>query len=98
MPKDFILYVQDKTLFDTLLDVAQERTKQNVKWGQQNHDDLMWTAILGEEVGEACQEVLTEVWGKENGGGHGDLREELVQVAAVAVAWIEAIDRRNPDA
>lgn len=96
MPKDYKLYCESKTLFDALLDVSQERTKQNVKWGEQNHDDLMWTAILGEEVGESCQEVLTQIWGKQNGGGHGNLREELVQVAAVAVAWIEAIDRREP--
>lgn len=40
--------------------------------------------ILIEEVAEAI-------------GAHDDdaLREELVQVAAVAVAWIEAIDRRK---
>jgi hypothetical protein len=54
----------------------------------------MWNAILSEEVGESAQEVLTLEWGEEAGGGHGNLREELVQVAAVAVAWIEAIDRR----
>jgi hypothetical protein len=30
-----------------------------------------------------------------SGNGHGDAREELVQVAAVAAAAIEAIDRRK---
>lgn len=40
--------------------------------------------ILGEEFGEVCNATF--------GDGVGDLREELVQVAAVAVAWIEAID------
>ena len=47
---------------------------------------LSWAAILQEEVSEAVE-----------AGGEGDqvaLRKELVQVAAVAVAWIEAIDRR----
>ena len=43
-----------------------------------------YAAILGEEVGEAFAET-----------DPARLREELVQVAAVAVAWIEAIDRRG---
>lgn len=48
---------------------------------------LDWTGILLEEVYEA----LTEA-------DPAKLRAELVQVAAVAVAWVEAIDRRTqPD-
>lgn len=43
-----------------------------------------WSEILIEEVAEALEEVGDDV----------KLREELVQVAAVTVAWIEAIDRR----
>ena len=46
-------------------------------------DGATWAAILAEEVGEAFQER-----------DEAKLRTELVQVAAVAVAWIEAIDRR----
>jgi hypothetical protein len=42
-----------------------------------------WKHILREEFLEAMAEEDPE-----------QLREELVQVAAVAVAWIEAIDRR----
>lgn len=45
-----------------------------------------WLDILCEEVAEAADEAFD---------GHTKrLRAELVQVAAVAVAWIEAIDRR----
>ncbi len=44
---------------------------------------LTWSHILVEEVAEAIEEQDPE-----------RLREELVQVAAVAVSWIEAIDRR----
>ena len=77
-----------------LEDVSDERDRQDEKWGVQNHLDLTWNAIIMEELGEAAQEVLTQQFGV-MGKGHGDLREELVQVAAVAVAWIEAIDRRN---
>jgi NTP pyrophosphatase (non-canonical NTP hydrolase) len=67
-----------------------ERHAQDAKWGEQNHDDFIWTAILTEEVGEAAQAALHAKF-----GGHGDLREELVQVAAVALAWLECMDRRG---
>lgn len=43
-----------------------------------------WLDILLEEVGEASAE-----------SNPVRLRAELVQVAAVAVAWVEAIDRRG---
>lgn len=43
-----------------------------------------WAAILVEEVSEAVDAI----------GDDAALRAELVQVAAVAVAWVEAIDRR----
>lgn len=93
-----------------LPEVAYERASQDAKWGQQNHKDgtgsasdrqlskaarsltdyrakngtLAWRQILDEEVREAFAESDTD-----------NLREELIQVAAVAVAWVEAIDRRN---
>lgn len=77
-----------------LSDIDGERGRQNAKWGEQNHTDPLWLAIATEELGEAAQEVLTEEFGTA-GNGHGDLREELVQCAAVLVAWIECIDRSN---
>lgn len=43
-----------------------------------------WRDILLEEVAESLAE-----------DNPGELREELIQVAAVAVAWVEAIDRRG---
>jgi NTP pyrophosphatase (non-canonical NTP hydrolase) len=70
----------------------QERNRQDLKWGEQNHNDFTWMAILMEEVGE---------WSKESLRAHFDrntspnLREEAVQVAAVALAIIESIDRRQ---
>jgi hypothetical protein len=93
-----------------LADVAAERQAQDDKWGSnrdfpdgtggsfaaslrdtaQRLTDRMaqegtttWKHILREEFLEAMAEEDPE-----------QLREELVQVAAVAVAWIEAIDRR----
>jgi hypothetical protein len=43
-----------------------------------------WLDVLLEEIAEAFEETDPE-----------KLRAELVQVAAVTVAWIEAIDRRG---
>ena len=67
--------------------IIAERGAQDVKWGQQNHDDYIWLAILMEEVGEAAQAILQEQ-------GVERVRGELVQSAAVIVAWLEATDRR----
>lgn len=90
-------------------EIKAERRRQDAKWGEQNHPDGTgglgrrqdaekaraecqrqfaektgtWVDILDEEVAEAyaeCDPVK--------------LRAELVQVGAVVVAWIEAIDRR----
>jgi hypothetical protein len=56
---------------------AKERVAYNLR-----HERLTWADVLNEEVAEAL--AATSV---------AHLREELVQVAAVAVRWIEAIDR-----
>lgn len=91
-----------------LSDVEIERARQRGKWGEQHHPDgtfpylssaanvareqcdyaarngrLTWKHILAEEFYEAISE--TE-WPR--------LRKELVQVAAVAVAWVEDGDAR----
>jgi hypothetical protein len=96
-----------------LAEVDAERTRQDEKWGVQNHPDGTgysylvtkantarrdcdhefaagngsWRLILREEFAEAL--ACTDP---------AELRAELVQVAAVAVAWIEAIDRRIQEA
>lgn len=54
--------------------------------------DFEKLAILTEEVGEVAR-ALCEAGGATDVQSEG-LRRELVQVAAVAVAWVEAIDRR----
>lgn len=73
-----------------LLDVIDELTEQIKKWGIQNHDPQMWMNILMEEVGEASQAMMEHHFRKENPERY---REELVQVAAVAIAAIENYDR-----
>ena len=71
-------------------EVARERDRQDARWGEQNHDDYRWLAILTEEMGELAQAILHD----EYGGKHaGTMREELVQVAAVAIQWLQCLDR-----
>lgn len=91
-------------------EVVAERQRQHEKWGEQTHPDgtggalaandeidakracqqaaaegrCTWRLILDEEVREAFAESDPD-----------RLRAELVQVAAVAASWIEAIDRRS---
>ncbi|MFI6979949.1 hypothetical protein ACIBSV_15340 [Embleya sp. NPDC050154] len=93
-------------------EIDAERAAQDAKFGEQNwpdgtggpvmrfeadrhrdacqhlaaHGGPDWRSILLEEVYEALAEDET-----------ARLRAELVQVAAVAAAWIEAIDRRPTD-
>ena len=77
-------------------DIKAERRYQEVKWGEQNHDPMVWGAILGEEVGELAQAMLAEMFGGEDHSSHsGPMRQEAIQVAAVAVAFIEYLDRRD---
>lgn len=52
-------------------------------------DELERFAILVEEIGEVARALNDDQ-------GRARLRAELVQVAAVAVAWIEGLDRQGP--
>lgn len=73
---------------DDILDqIKTERARQDKLWGIQDHSLDRWLAILVEEVGEFAKDIL------ENRIEHA--REELLQVAAVAVAALESMDRVN---
>lgn len=67
----------------------QERLKAAGKFSHTCADselsDDVCCRVLGEEFGEVCRAI--------NDGDLENLREELIQVAAVAVAWVERIDR-----
>jgi len=76
--------------------IKRERHLQDGIWGEQNHPNDMWAVILGEEYGEVCNAVLAQPLCTMS------LKSELVQVAAVAIAWLECIEQRerasDPDA
>jgi NTP pyrophosphatase (non-canonical NTP hydrolase) len=79
--------------------IDAERVRQAEKWGPPHPwgqgdcssllvDETVKVAVLAEECGEVARAVLD--------ARHGDMRRELVQVAAVAVAWLEAFDEEGP--
>ena len=95
-----------------LQEVFSERIRQDHKWGEQNHPDGTGevTAVRARDHAQAeCElafqekrgtyrhilteeyyEVLAETDPRK-------LRLELIQLAAVAVQWVEALDRRVPE-
>lgn len=87
---------------DILAEVAQERVRQNNKFGPQNHSPMEWLPILMEEVGEAAKAALEPHF---QAKGYADkydgtmnlfeFRKEMIQVAAVAVAMVESLDRNE---
>lgn len=73
----------------TVIDaICDERRKQDEKWGDQRElPPRTWITILGEEFGEVCRAEL-----ESDSGGY---RQELIQVAAVAIAAVESFDSRQ---
>ena len=77
--------------------INQERRRQDEKWGRRpgywpaSQDRKL--AVLVEEVGEVAEAILTDSKGKPA----QDIRMELVQVAAVAVAWLETLPVKEDD-
>lgn len=63
-----------------LVDVIDERLRQLTKWGEQIHPFGVWLLILAEEIGEVVESLH-----------HGIPNpNEVVQVAAVAMAMVES--------
>lgn len=76
--------------------VAEERIRQDEKWGDQSgHNMLEWLSILMEEVGELAEAInetfLISEYTKPEKSGIDAIRKEAVQVAAVAVAIVENV-------
>lgn len=72
--------------------VVAEMNRQDEKWGaDREQHPFVWQTILSEEVGKFSQAILHDEF-----GGHksGTAREEMVQIAAVALQIIEYYDRQ----
>lgn len=75
---------------EVILDLWDERERQDKKWGVQRHPHGTWLAILMEEVGEVA-EAMQKGLVSEKPTDADDLYKELVQVAAVACAIAEQV-------
>ena len=70
--------------------IDAERKRQQLKWGEQNHDMATWMLILHEETGGLSQAILHDRFG---GDHSGTAFKEAVQVAAVAKQIVEYMIR-----
>ena len=77
-------------------DCLKERVRQNEKFGwNRYHHPAEWLMILGDEVGEVNEEGVNYTFSDNEAKqlkALKDMRTELVQVAAVAMAMIEDLD------
>lgn len=82
---------------NVLSEVLDERLRQDRKWGEQNHSPMHWMPILMEEVGESAKAALEThfEYNVDTAKDYSEYRKELIQVAAVAVAMIECLDRNE---
>ena len=67
--------------------ILEERQRQDLKWGEQNHNIYKWLAILGEEIGEVNKAALED--------DYDEVIDELVQIGAVVIAMIESLERNH---
>lgn len=77
--------------------IRQERLKREGKFLHTCADPNMLSSekylVLAEETGEVARAVLNlQGFSRDYGADLGKVRTELLQVAAVAVAWMEFID------
>ena len=105
------VYAAEAATRHALQAVAHERARQEQKCREKQAEGLAWHTcadpdalddeqrlpILLEEVGEVARELC------DSRASHYEpnlvkLRDELVQTAAVAVAWIESVDARMVEA
>jgi hypothetical protein len=81
-----------KTLF-VLEQIADERRRQDAKWGQSNHHAATWALILAEQLGQASSALLGANYTDPADRCMNEYRKNLVHLAAVAVASAECLDR-----
>ena len=87
--------VTTKIQSDMLQEIADERLKQEYKWGIQHLPGRLWFTILSEEVGEVAKELNEYKDYLDDPCFIKKIKEELIQVAAVAVAWLEDLERNK---
>lgn len=71
--------------------IFHQRLRNHERWGDLSIEKrppeyVGWLPTLGEEFGEVCETLVAE-------GSRSQLRAELIDLAAVALMWIDSIDR-----
>lgn len=77
---------------NVLRDVADERKRQDERWGPVSRPPLEWFAIAGEEYGEVAEHVVKGWVPPESDFDREGYRTELIQLAAVCVSAVENLD------
>jgi NTP pyrophosphatase (non-canonical NTP hydrolase) len=77
--------------------IIAERKRQDDKWGKQRHQfNSQWMTILTEEVGEVaecvCKTEVSPVNKRVVKRQLKNMEKELIQVAAVAICWLESVE------
>ncbi len=93
-----VTYLKAKTV-KTLSSILSEREAQQKQWGEdgEKHSDIFWSSVLAKQTGQAAALIVNFLTAqnpiaREN--AKRAVRREVVQIAAVAMAWLECIDER----
>lgn len=74
-------------MIDYIEKIKQERSRQDEKWGIQNHNPYFWLGILTEETGEVAKATIE--------CNIESYEKELIETAAVALAALESLGRNH---
>lgn len=74
--------------------VLEERKRQDMKWGEQNHSASVWSCIIGEEYGEMCK-AINEFRFNPTAETEQEIYTETIQTIAVCMAMLECIERQR---
>lgn len=80
---------------DAVNDVLVERDRQDELFGVQNHHPAYWLALLGKQSGQLGAAIVQREWANPLNREKmlKQVRNEAIQLTAVGLAFIEAIDR-----
>lgn len=73
-------------------DVIAERSRQDEKWGEQDHSAYVWASIIGEEYGEMCKAV-NEFGFNPTPETEQDIYTEAIRTMASCMAMLECVER-----
>ena len=74
--------------------VLEERTRQDEKWGKEDHTAQTWGMIIGEEYGEMCK-AINEYGFNPTRRTEDEIYTEAIQTMASCMAMLECIERRR---